>query len=310
MIRHEMGIVRLPVILLILYGTRNHIHTFRHFPVGIENADELKSLAMASAIDATSKASVQLAMDVIENGATASAHSKARGFAPLGLTKTIQSAPVPTHDVGSNVATRFTRWRWLSGSPPKAGVLTDFIEIFATLFQVSDDHFGQRWESGGDQKMGGEREGAAFPGYGAWGCWWKMLDTTRLSKGWAYDEQLFHACGGATWKKHKSTSRKRAKDRQLRGNASFSSLPSPQSGRSIRMGVIPGMTAEHDTAGYYDSKGYCSVLERYADTRDLAPGAQYTAWHKEAAMRGEYDSGRIVPPAKFCCSGELRGGFG
>ena len=108
MIRHEMGIVRLPVILLILYGTRNHIHTFRHFPVGIENADELKSLAMASAIDATSKASVQLAMDVIENGATASAHSKARGFAPLALTKTIQSAPVPTHDVGSNVATRFT----------------------------------------------------------------------------------------------------------------------------------------------------------------------------------------------------------
>ena len=91
-----------------------------------------------------------------------------------------------------------------------------------------------------------------------------MLDTTRLSKGWAYDEQLFHACGGATWKKHKSTSRKRAKYRQLRGNASFSSLPSPQSGRSIRMGVIPGMTAEHDTAGYYDSKGYCSVLERYA----------------------------------------------
>ena len=121
--------------------------------MGIENADELKSLAMASAIDATSKASVQLAMDVIENGATACAQSKARGFTPLALTKTIQSAPVPMHDVGSNVATRFTRWRWLSGSPPKAGVLTDFIEIFATLFQVSEDHFEQRWENRGDEEM-------------------------------------------------------------------------------------------------------------------------------------------------------------
>ena len=124
------------------------------------------------------------------------------------------------------------------------------------------------------------------------------MDTTRLSKGWAYDEQLFRTCSAAA--------------------ASRSSAPSPFSTSSpfwkhrdaFHMGVLPGMEAAHDTNGYYDSSGYCKLLARYEDTRAEPPGAQYTKWHAGRKAAGDYASGSVAPPMEPCCEGSLLGVFG
>ena len=175
-----------------------------HFPVGLQNEGERKTLARASARSPASPASVQAALAVMDAASSRSASAS------------------------------WSQW-W--GGRPSPGVYTDFVEVFATVFDAD-----------------------------AWDCWWGMLDTTRLSKGWVYDEQLFHMCSKQRKKSDDADDsspggakqQANAKNRHRLRRSGALLQPQPP----FRMAVLPGMEAEHDTNGYYDSSGYCAVLER------------------------------------------------
>ena len=104
----------------------------------------------------------------------------------------------------------------------------------------------------------------------AWECWYDLVDPVRLSKGWAYDEQLYDTC------------------RALIPN--------------FRMAVLTKMESQHRTNGYLDTSGYCRPLARYRETRNLTAKEQYSKYHEYRASRGDK-----LRRQEFCCAGTLKG---
>jgi hypothetical protein len=144
------------------------------------------------------------------------------------------------------------------------GVYTDFIEMFVALLSTE-----------------------------AWECWWGMVDSNHLSKGWVYDEQLFHRC-----------SREFASSRLGEERQPYRPPPPPK----FTMGVLPHMEALH-VSGSSDPTtnpgGYCVPLATFTETRSQAPGEQYRLWHLERQKRGDV----VAPPQPACCEGKLLGPF-
>mmetsp|Transcript_49240 Transcript_49240/g.97394 ORF Transcript_49240/g.97394 Transcript_49240/m.97394 type:complete len:357 (-) Transcript_49240:35-1105(-) len=148
------------------------------------------------------------------------------------------------------------------------GVYTDFIEVFVALLSAE-----------------------------AWECWWSLVDPSHISKGWVYDEQLFHHC-----------SRRFDAKRYPAAINSGKSATGESPNRKFTMGVLPHMGAVHASGSSDPTNnpaGYCVPLAEYSETRSMPPGEQYRLWHVERQKRGD----ESAPPQEICCEGNLLGPF-